>query len=283
MRTLYISLICRSTYGTISSKAQLPKNRWYNMTKKGLVFDIDRFATHDGPGIRAAIFLKGCPLTCKWCHSPESQKNAPEVIFQANRCAQCKKCTQNTELCPTQALRTCGTWHTADEIAQIVTNDKLFYKNSGGGVTITGGEPLMQWEFAHEILSICHSEGIHTALETSGYGSTSALLKIAKVCNLIYFDIKFPITKTGDELHTKYTGVSNSLIWSNFTELCKASASKIIVRIPCIPGINNDPRQISEITQCVEPYNIQNIELMPYNPSASAKYEWLGRGYELDI
>ena len=250
--------------------------------KKGLVFDIDRFAVHDGPGIRAAIFLKGCPLACKWCHSPESQKNEPEIIFQANRCAGCNKCKECAELCPAQALKVCGTWYDADEIVQIVKHDKPFYVNSGGGVTVTGGELLMQWEFAYEVLSLCRQDGIHTAIETSGFGGPNPLIKIAKVCDLIYYDIKFPASETGDGLHEKYTGVSNALIWKNLGLLCESGdADKIVVRIPCIPDVNDSKEQITEIVREVKYHGVKKLELMPYNPYANAKYEWLSRKYEM--
>jgi len=256
-----------------------------DMTNKGLVLDIDKFATHDGPGIRSAVFLKGCPLACKWCHSPESQKNEPEVIFRANRCARCVKCTGTAELCPTQALHICGRWYTTREIAEIVIKNKPFYANSGGGVTVTGGEPLMQWEFTRQVLALCKHDGIHTALETSGFGSKAALLNIAEVCDLIYFDIKFPASVAGGELHKKYTGAGNKLIWENLAACVqvvpKLDRLKIVVRVPCIPGINDSPEQIAEITRDVKRLGVQWVELMPYNAFAAAKYEWLGREYEL--
>ena len=250
--------------------------------KKGLVFDIDRFATHDGPGIRAAVFLKGCPLACKWCHSPESQKNEPETIFRAALCAGCIKCTECAELCPAQALRVCGTYYDANEIVQMLSRDKPFYLTSGGGITLTGGEPLMQWEFVYEILSLCRQEGIHTAIETSGFGNSDSLLKIAGLCDLIYYDIKSSASRSGDELHKKYTGVSNALIWENLSVLCKsAEGDKIVVRIPCIPDVNDSLGQITEIVQKLKQLGIKNLELMPYNAYADAKYEWLNREYEL--
>ena len=244
--------------------------------KKGLVFDIDRFATHDGPGIRAAVFLKGCPLSCKWCHSPESQKNEPEVIFQESRCAKCEKCG-GADLCVTQALRMCGRWYGADEIWEIVVRDKPFYINSGGGITISGGEPLMQADFTHEVLSLCRQDGIHTAMETSGFGNQAALLKIAEVCDLIYYDIK----AVDDGLHQMYTGLGNAVVWDNLSALCVNNAEKIVVRVPCIPQVNDSKEQIAEIAHRIRLLGIRTMELMPYNPYAGAKYEWLGRDYEL--
>ena len=243
---------------------------------KGLVFDIDRFASHDGPGIRAAVFLKGCPLSCKWCHSPESQKNEPEVIFQNSRCVSCETCG-GAELCVTQAMRICGTWYDSDEIWKLVARDKPFYVSSGGGVTVTGGEPLMQADFTREVLAKCRQDGIHTAIETSGFGCQSSLLEIAEVCNLIYYDVK----ALDDGLHIKYTGVGTAVIWDNLVALCAENADRIIVRVPCIPHINDDKEQISEIAYRTRHLGIRNMELMPYNTFAGAKYEWLGREYEL--
>jgi pyruvate formate lyase activating enzyme len=293
----------------------------------GLLFDIDRFSTHDGPGIRAAVFLKGCPLSCKWCHSPESQRNEPELIYQQARCTgcgscvklcpenaitfvnengnfqqkqfstepengtsitdgisinrkRCKVCLNCVSICVNNALRVCGYRQSAVELFEILKQDKLFYINSNGGVTVTGGEPLMQPEFTYELLTLCRENGINTAIETCGYGNRTALLKIAELCDLIFYDIKL----LDESEHRNYTGVSNALILENFAALCEASdcTEKITVRIPCIPFINDSPEHIAEITRFALQHGVSRVELMPYNPSAGAKYEWLGQRYELN-
>jgi pyruvate formate lyase activating enzyme len=292
----------------------------------GLLFDIDRFSTHDGPGIRAAVFLKGCPLSCKWCHSPESQRNELELIFQQARCTgcgscvkfcpenaiafvkkngnfqqkqfstepesgasitdgvsidrkRCKACFNCVSICASHALRVCGYRQNANELLEILKQDKPFYINSNGGVTVTGGEPLMQPEFTYELLSLSRQNGINTALETCGYGNRTVLLEIAELCDLIFFDIKI----LDESAHRKYTGVSNALILANFAALCETPgcAEKITVRIPCIPYVNDSPQQVGEITRFALKHGVNRVELMPYNPSAGAKYEWLGRQYEL--
>ena len=249
--------------------------------KKGLVLDIDRFSTHDGPGVRAAVFLKGCPLSCKWCHSPESQKATPELIFQKSRCTGCGKCDNFTQAdaCITQALQICGRWRTAEDVLETILPDKPFYDNSGGGVTVTGGEPLAQAEFTRYLLELCKQAGIHTALETCGYGSTEKLLAIARWCDMIFFDVKL----MDDTQHKKYTGVSNRLILENLAALCTVpgNAGKITIRVPCVPGITDSPEQIVEINRLAKQHGIKHVEPMPYNELAGAKYEWLQRPYEL--
>jgi pyruvate formate lyase activating enzyme len=252
------------------------------------------------------VFLKGCPLSCKWCHSPESQKETPELVYQKIKCVQCRKCagvcpekaisetdgeiiiTKITkklckscfacaESCVTHALSICGVWHEADDILETVVQDKPFYINSGGGITLTGGELLMQAEFTMELLRLCKQADIHTAVETCGFGNQVALLEIAELCDLIYYDIKF----MDNGLHRKYTGADNSIILDNLAALCEANAGKIIIRVPCIPGINDSSEQIAEIARLARKHNIKYIDLMPYNAGAGAKYEWLSRPYEL--
>jgi len=262
---------------------------------KGLILDIDRFSVHDGPGIRAAIFLKGCPLACKWCHSPESQKKATEIIFQSSRCSGCEKCACEKKTkpegcdscfacaraCPTHALHVCGEWRSPEDVLETILPDKIFYENSDGGITVTGGEILMQAEFTKAFLSLCVDAGIQTAIETCGYGSQSALMDMPMLCDLIFYDIKL----MDSSKHKQYTGVDNELIMANLAALCTlpGAADKIIIRVPCIPGINDSPEHIADIARFALSHGVKKVELLPYNASAGAKYEWLRRPFELDL
>ena len=277
---------------------------------KGLVFDIDRFSTHDGPGIRAAIFLKGCPLSCKWCHSPESQKNTIELLYQKLKCrgcfncvdacprhlispcgitglqghsgihinkSLCLSCFKCADACSVHALRPCGKIMGADEIVDIVVQDKPYYDNTGGGITVTGGEPLSQPDFTLELLYRCKKKGIHTAIETCGFGNGKSLLLIAGQCGLIYYDIKI----LNDVKHREYTGVSNRLILDNLKLLChtESNRNKIIIRMPCVPGINDGIEQIRETAAYVKGLGLRSMETLPYNEMAGAKYDWLQLAY----
>ena len=281
------------------------------MDDRGLVLDIDRFATHDGPGIRTVIFMKGCMLRCLWCHSPESQRLRPELLYQRSRCRECYQCIQAcpegsittdneivseirgikvnrglcrecfscTQVCFTEALRTAGAYKTVDEIMNIIEQDIPFYRNSGGGVTISGGEPLFQADFVLRLIRQCHRKEIHIALETTGYGEYNKLEEMANLVDLIFYDIKL----MDSNLHRKYTGKSNELILNNLKALCIDSkiADKILIRIPCIPNINDAPEQIIETANFVLGLGIKRIELLPYNVMAHSKYEWVDRPYPL--
>ena len=279
--------------------------------------DIDRFSTHDGPGIRTTIFLKGCHLACRWCHSPESQSFAPELLYQASRCVNCRaciktcpagaisinargegggeesgsppvyinrekciKCFKCAEGCSAGALRKCGMEYSARELADSVKPDIPFFKNSGGGVSISGGEPLAQSEFCYEIMHNCRELGIDTLLETSGFGSFKDLERIASVSSIIYYDIKL----IDGEQHEKETGATNSIILENLQRLCKlpGTLEKITVRIPCIPGVNNSKKTMTEINDFITKLGIQNIEILPYNIMAGEKYLWTGRPYPME-
>lgn len=279
------------------------------MSKKGLVLDIDRFSTHDGPGIRTAVFLKGCQLACKWCHSPESQSAVLELFYQRMRCTGCGSCVQAcphgaithdgeiiegvtgvnvhrdkcvrcfacVQACHFGAMRIGGTFYTASELVESIKPDLPFFDNSGGGVTITGGEPLMQADFTAAVLQGCRELGMHTALETCGYGNTDKLMQIADLCCMIFFDIKL----LDQNEHEKWTGVSNRVILSNLKHLCAspATAAKIIVRVPCIPGVNDRAEHIQSIAMFVKTLGIPSIQLEPYNPMAGEKYGWTGDAY----
>jgi pyruvate formate lyase activating enzyme len=281
------------------------------VSAKGIVLDIDRFSTHDGPGVRTTVFVKGCPLKCKWCHSPESQSSEQELFYQRMRCVGCHHCAAvcprgaisiNGEVieeatgiiirrnkcircytcvktCNFHALRQGGKEYFSAVLVDMVKSDIGFFKNSGGGVTVTGGEPLMQAKFTREFLSGCRELGIHTMLETCGQGSGVELKNIADVCSGIYFDIKM----MDSEKHRKWTGVPNKIILDNLSLLCLSmkTAAKIIVRIPCIPGVNDDMENIQRTAEFVYSLKIPAMQLMPYNVMAGEKYQWVGRKFEL--
>jgi pyruvate formate lyase activating enzyme len=281
---------------------------------RGLVVDIDHFAIHDGPGIRTAVFLKGCPLHCIWCHSPETQSFSPELLYLRPK-VQCvwfmleympagcyfpvenrsssspdlpgcqvaidwKKCTHCgvcTSVCYSGALKISGTWMLAAELVAEVAKNQPFFSASGGGVTLSGGEATAQPAFASQFLAGCHSLGIHTALETNGCAPWQVYQDLLEVVDLFLYDIKH----MDDSRHRQYTGASNHLALSNLRRMAERRA-EVIVRIPCIPGFNDDPANIQATAAFVHQIGLQTIHLLPYNPSAGAKYLWLGRAYDLE-
>ncbi len=274
---------------------------------RGLVLDIDRFATHDGPGIRTAVFLKGCALRCTWCHSPESQSFQAELIFMENRCtacglcleacprgaltaadpggsksssrialdrAACDSCGACAEVCYPGALKMFGEWRQAGALAAEIARDSPFFQASGGGVTLTGGEASQQGAFAAAFLTACRRFGLATAVETNGAASWRVLERMARVTDLILFDLKHmdPIQ------HRRLTGVPNRIPHANLRRLV-ASGAKVEVRVPCIPGINDSSENIQATAEFVHLLGLHTIHLLRYNPAAGAKYTWLGRVY----
>ncbi len=227
----------------------------------GIVFDIKKFALHDGPGIRTTVFLKGCPLNCWWCHNPESIRNLPEIIDIAQPGLQGKICSQETELF--------GKAYSVEEILDEIKKDQLFYDESGGGVTFSGGEPLIQNEFLTEVLFECKASGIHTAVDTSGYAGRKLFARIYDLTDIFLFDLKI----LNEELHRKYTGVTNNVILDNLRFLSK-KGNKVNVRIPLIPGITDTEKNLSEIAVfLMNLENIRKIDLLPYNEIAKSKYK----------
>ncbi len=249
-----------------------------------LLFDIQRASFVDGPGIRTTVFFKGCNLKCAWCHNPESQSQKTEMMFYKNRCTGCgkcrEKCPNNLEkcnfcgkcvlYCPHDAREICGREYTVDEVMREIVKDKAFYENSGGGVTFSGGECMLQIDFLEEILKKCKEEGIHTAVDTAGHLPPEYFERIIPYTDLFLYDVKISDT----EKHKKYVGVGNELILSNLKKLLDRGC-RVIVRTPVIVGVNDSEEEIEAIKKIAE--KAEKIELLPYHAMGEHKYSALGK------
>lgn len=255
----------------------------------GVVFDIKEMTVHDGPGIRVTVFLKGCPLRCVWCHNPEGLSPKPELMVKTNGCLHCGLCRQPCghpecapyhrclHVCPKGLISVCGTEMTAAEVAARVLPLKPFFETSGGGVTLSGGEVLMQPEFAEAVLSAC--KGVHRAIQTSGYAKEDVFLRVLTETDLTLFDIK----QTDPEKHKKYTGVDSAPILRNL-ELLRESGKPFSLRVPLIPGYNDDAENLERIAVlAAKGGNLQSVDILKYNPYAGAKYAWVGRDYTAEV
>ena len=221
---------------------------------QGNIINVTRFCTDDGPGIRTTVFLKGCPLKCAWCHNPESQNPKIETYLNGE---------------------TIGQTVTADEIFKEILKDKVFYETSGGGVTISGGEPLFQSEFTAELLRLCQENHIHTAIETCGFGSVSDLEKVLRYCDLVLFDIK----ETNAENHIKFTGVPLNPILENLKRINNFKIP-FVIRLPIIPTFNDRNDHLLAVEDLAETLSCcHGVEIMPYHRLGEYKYEQLGREY----
>jgi pyruvate formate lyase activating enzyme len=233
------------------------------MVEKGVVFDIRRYSVHDGPGIRTTVFLKGCPLKCQWCHNPEGISTRPQFM-KRSRLVEGKENHYEEKV---------GRMVSSSEVIDTVLRDRLFYEESGGGVTFSGGEPMMQPDFLLNLLSLCIEEGVHTAVDTSGYANEAVFLKIADKAQLLLFDLK----STDNDLHRKYTGVNNELIWNNLRKL-SSEGPEVIIRIPVVPGFNSKRSDVALIRDGILELNarIQRVDILPYHRLGRHKYEALG-------
>ena len=254
---------------------------------KGLVFDIKKYAIHDGPGIRTTVFFKGCPLQCQWCHNPESRKADVEFGFRNNRCLRCGQCVDacphdaislngNYPVTDTEICRLCGECidaclagarqiigrqMTVSEIMNEVEKDIIFYDQSDGGVTFSGGEPLMQPDFLLALLNQCRQKNIHTAVDTSCYAEPEVVESIVKKADLFLCDLKH----MDNEMHERFTGEGNNLILDN-VRLISQAGKKIIIRVPVIPGFNDDPANIEATGEfAASLQGVGRIDLLPFN------------------
>jgi len=270
--------------------------------KKGIVFDVKKYAVDDGPGIRTTIFFKGCSLRCWWCHNPEGQAPKPELMYKRNRCIGCDECVKNcpkeaithvgqrvsinrdlcdlcgkcSQGCPSDALVIVGKEMKVEEIMKEIEKDEIFYDESDGGVTFSGGEPLFQPDFLDALLEECRGRGIHTAVDTCGYAPYETIDKISDKVNLFLYDIKM----MDDKKHRKYTGISNKQILENLKRLAE-NGSNLLIRFPIIPGINDDEDNITKTAEFTLSCDIKQMNLLPYHRAGIEKYKSLNMVYKI--
>ena len=269
----------------------------------GLVFDIQKFSIHDGPGIRTTVFLKGCPLKCAWCHNPESQEMRAEISFLPEKCigcgycfkvcphgchvmeqnvhvfdrTNCDRCGLCTVECYAQALELIGKTMSVDEVITEVMKDKPFYETSKGGMTISGGEPLSQFAFTKALLERAKKENLHTCIETSGQGPADRLRELLPIVDIFLYDYK----ETDSAFHEDFTGVPNHLILKNLAMLQEEEA-RIVLRCPLIPGKNDRDAHLHGIAEVANRFNrIEQVDLLPYHPLGRSKSEKIGKTYPM--
>ena len=300
---------------------------------KGILFDIQRYSSHDGPGIRTTVFFQGCGLRCRWCHNPESFEQRPAILYTPENCIGCGSCAEIcpihahnfqlesvhnhqpgteqgflpehahsfqsgteqgfqpehlfdrlrcihcgrcAEVCPSQALEAAGKAYTLEEALQVIRRDQPFYRSSGGGVTLSGGEVLLQADFASELLKKCKEEGMHTAVDTAGLVPWEAFRKVIPFTDLFLYDIK----AVTPELHKRATGADNALILENYRKL-RDTGAQIWVRIPVIPGYTEDIEELRKIAVFLKGQEPVSVELLRFHRMAESKYRALGMDYEM--
>lgn len=274
---------------------------------KGAVFDVQHYAVHDGPGIRTMVYFKGCPLRCPWCANPESHLPGPEIFHRFVRCKSCLRCAaacpENAVaadpmnggpafdrgvcrtclarpcvgVCWADALRTIGRLADTDEILRDIMADQAFYRNSGGGVTFSGGEPFSQPEFLTELLVACRGRGVHSAVETCGHAPWAAVEAALPWTDLFLYDIKV----MDPDRHRELTGIDNRLLTDNLRRLCARAADRVVIRVPLIPGYTDGEANVAAIASLAVELGVTRVDIMPYHVFGLDKYRGLGREYAL--
>ena len=273
------------------------------MSRPGIIFDIKRYSIHDGPGTRTTVHFKGCPLSCWWCHNPESQSAAPALLFRGEKCIACGSCVKACprhavsvrngalvtdeglcvgcgaccDACPAEARELCGRPCTVDELMPQLAKDEIFFRE-GGGVTFSGGEPLMQPEFLIEALDACGRAGYHRAIDTSGFAGKSVILETAKRADIFLYDIKH----MDPGRHKEFTGVDNAVILENLAAISEAGA-KINVRVPFMPGLNSGDENIKATGSFVSRLKgVVGVNILPYHTVAKGKHDRWHMDYRLN-
>lgn len=272
------------------------------MEAKGIIFNIQKFSLHDGPGVRTTVFFKGCPLRCKWCANPESQLMKPQILYHGRDCIHCGRCVMFCPAkalsmddegkihfdsagcrgcltcvhgCPQRALSCSGDAKTVDEVVEVCMQDAEFYEESGGGVTLSGGEALMQPEFAGEMLKRLKARGVHTAMETTGFAPAKVFDAVTADAELLLFDIKH----WDAEKHKEGTGVDNALILANMRRAI-ANGRAVLPRLPVIPGFNDSLEDAAGFVRRLREAGADRIQLLPFHQFGESKYDLLGQSYE---
>jgi pyruvate formate lyase activating enzyme len=241
------------------------------LTPTGIIFDLKKYAIRDGPGIRTTVFFKGCPLNCRWCHNPESRAREIEQLPVRIPVSQIPTGSRQT---------TVGCRVTVDSVMAEILQDRVFYDQSGGGVTFSGGEPLLQIDFLLALLQECRREGIHTAVDTSGYAPLTDLEQVCQGADMLLYDLKL----MDDHLHREYVGVSNELILSNFRLAASRNACRIMARVPLIPGVTDTEENLTAVAEFLDQTDIRQVSLLPYNKLGEDKGERFGfRGHSLQM